>query len=158
MSLNEKRANAAVVRFLQYHVVESKKQLRMKDYRGFSKTTNWCSWRRRRRPTRGRFVIRRGNLLRDRGRICERWVGLFHSLLKKTSGILDPYITKWLYQQRVVSVLGAVSTEEKVTTALKAMINAQAVASVGFPMKLLKLGLQQDRTIFLGIHRSITLI
>ena len=44
------------------------------------------------------------------------------------------------------------------TTAMKAMANAKAVKPDGFPVELLKLGLQQDRTILLELHRLTTLI
>ena len=41
---------------------------------------------------------------------------------------------------------------EKIATAMKAMANAKAVGPDGLPAELLKLGLQQDRTILLELH------
>ena len=41
---------------------------------------------------------------------------------------------------------------------MKAMANEKAVGPDGLPAELLKLGLQQDRTILLEFHRLTTLI
>ena len=47
-----------------------------------------------------------GRLLRDKGRIRERWVRSFRSLLNSKSEMLDPDIPKRLPLQPVVSALG----------------------------------------------------
>ena len=72
--------------------------------------------------------------------------------------MLNPDIPKRLLQQPVASALGIEPTEEEIATAMKAMINEKAVGSDGLPAELLKLGLQQDRTILLEFHRLTTLI
>ena len=41
---------------------------------------------------------------------------------------------------------------------MKAMTNEKVMGPDGLPVELLKLGLQQDRTILLEFHRLITLI
>ena len=41
---------------------------------------------------------------------------------------------------------------------MKSMANAKAVGPDGLPAELLKLGIQQDRTILLELHRLTTLI
>ena len=51
-------------------------------------------------------------LLRDKGRIRERWVRFFRSLLNAKSDMLDPDIPKRLPQQPVASALGIEPTEE----------------------------------------------
>ena len=56
------------------------------------------------------------------------------------------------------STLGIEPTEEEIATAMKAMANANAVGPDGLPAELLKLGLQQDRTILRELHRLTTLI
>ena len=99
-----------------------------------------------------------GRLLHDKGRIRERWVRFFRSLLNSKSDILDPDIPKRLPQQPVASALGIEPTEEEIATAMKAMTNEKAVGPDGLPAELLKLGLQQDRTILLEFHRLTTLI
>ena len=100
-----------------------------------------------------------GRLLRDKGRIHERWVRFFRSLLNAKSDMLDPDIPKRLPQHAVASALGIEPTEEEITTAMKAMANAKAVGPDGLPAELLKLELQQeDRTILLELHRLTTLI
>ena len=100
-----------------------------------------------------------GRLLQDKGRIRERWVRLFHSLLNAESNMLDPDIPKRLPQQPVASALRIEpKEEEEIDTAMKAMSNAKAVGPDGLPAELLKLELQQDRTILLELHRLITLI
>ena len=99
-----------------------------------------------------------GRLLRDKGRIRERWVRFFRSLLNSKSDMLDPDIPKRLPQQPVASTLRIEPTEEEIATAMKAMANEKAVGPDGFPAELLKLGLQQDRTVLLKFHRLTTLI
>ena len=49
-------------------------------------------------------------------------------------------------------------TEEEIATSMKAMANAKAVGPDGLPAELLKLGLQEDRTILLELHRLNTFI
>ena len=80
------------------------------------------------------------------------------SLLNSKSDMLDPDIPKRLPQQPVASALGIEPTEEEIATAMKAMSNVKAVGPDGLSMELLKLGLQQDRTILLELHRLTTLI
>ena len=43
-------------------------------------------------------------------------------------------------------------TKEEIATAMKAVANTKAVGPDGLPAELLKLGLQQDRTILLELH------
>ena len=83
----------------------------------------------------------------------------FRSLLNSKSDVLDPDIPKRLPQQPVANALGIEPTEEEIATAMKAMANnAEAVGPGGLPAELLKLGLEQDRTILLEFHRLTTLI
>ena len=74
------------------------------------------------------------------------------SLLKANSDMLDPDVPKRLPQR------GIESMKEEIATAMKAMTNAKTVEPNGLLAKLLKLGLQQDRTILLELHRLTTLI
>ena len=90
--------------------------------------------------------------------IRERWVRFFRSLLNSKPDMLDPDIPKRLPQQPVASALGIEPTEEEIATSMKAMANEKAVGPDGLPAELLKLGLQQDRTILLEFHRLTTLI
>ena len=98
-----------------------------------------------------------GRLLRDKGRIRERWVRFFRSLLNSKSDMIDADIPKRLPQHPVASALGIEPTKEEIATAMKAMANAKAVGPDGLPAELLKLGLQQDRTILRELHRTILL-
>ena len=99
-----------------------------------------------------------GRLLRDKGRIRERWVRCFRSLLNSKSDMLNPDIPKRLPQQPVASALGIEPTEEEIATSMKAMANEKAMGPDGLPAELLELGRQQDRTILLEFHRFTTLI
>ena len=72
--------------------------------------------------------------------------------------MLDPDIPKRLPQQPVPSALGIEPTEEEIAIAVEAVANAKTVRPDGVPVELLKLGLQQDRTILLELHRLTTLI
>ena len=74
-----------------------------------------------------------GRLLRDKGRICERWVRFFRSLLNSKSDMIDADIPKRLPQHPVASALGIEPTEEEIATAMKAMSNAKAVGPDGLP-------------------------
>ena len=94
-----------------------------------------------------------GRLLRDKGRIRERWVRFFRSLLTSKLDMHDPDIPKRLPQHPVASALGIEPTEEEISTTMKAMANAKAGGPDGLPAELLKLGLQQDRTILRELHR-----
>ena len=99
-----------------------------------------------------------GTLLRDKGRIRKRWVRFFRSLLNSKSDMLDTDIPKRLPQHPVASALGIEPTKEEIATAMKAIANAKAVGPDGLPAELLKLGLQQDRTILRELHRLTILI
>ena len=72
--------------------------------------------------------------------------------------MLDADIPKRLPQHPVASALGIEPTEEEIATAMKAMANAKAVGPDDLPAELLKLGLQQDRTIPRELHRLTILI
>ena len=72
--------------------------------------------------------------------------------------MLDHDIPKRLPRYPVASALGIEPTEEEIATAMKAMANAKAVGPDGLPAELLKLGLRQDRTILLELHRLTILI
>ena len=82
----------------------------------------------------------------------------FRSLLNAKSDMLDPDIPKRLLRHPVASALGIEPTEEEISTAMKAMANAKAGGADGLPAELLKLGLEEDRTILLELHRLTTLI
>ena len=69
-----------------------------------------------------------------------------------------PTGTRREYPRDRTHALGTKPTEEEVATAMKAMANAKAVGPDGLPVELLKLRLQQERTILLGRHRLTTLI
>ena len=99
-----------------------------------------------------------GRLLRDKGRLRERWLRFFRSLLNSKFDMLNPDIPKRLPQHPVASALGIEPTEEEIATAMKVMVNAKAVGPDGLLAELLKLGLQQDRTIQLELHRLTILI
>ena len=72
--------------------------------------------------------------------------------------MLDPDIPKRLKQHPVAITLWIEPTEDEIATAMKAIANAKTVGPDGLPAERLKLGLQQDRTILLELHRLTTLI
>ena len=82
----------------------------------------------------------------------------FRSLLNSKSDMLDADIPKRLPQHPVASALGNEPTEEEIARAMKAKGNAEAVEPDGLPAELLKLGLQQDRTILRALHRLTILV
>ena len=151
--------SAAVVRFFERHVIELEKQLRMRDQHGFFQTIKTMQLEETKKVGLQCVRDEEGRLLRDKGRIRERWVRFFHSLLNSKPDMLDADIPKRLPQHPVASALGIEPTEEEIATAMKAMANAKAVGPDGLPAELLKLGLQQeDRTILRELHRLTILI
>ena len=139
-----KRArSAAVVRFFERHVVELEKQLRTGDQHGFFQNIKSVQLKETKKVKSQCVRDEGGRLLRDKGRIRERWVRFFRSLLNPKSDMLDPDIPKRLPWQPVASALGIEPTEEEIATAIEAMANEKAVGPDRIPAKLLKLGLQQ---------------
>ena len=147
--------SAAVVRLFERHVVELEKQWRMGDQHGFFQNIKSVQLEETKKVESQCVRDEGGRLLRDKGRIRERGVRFFRSLLNSKSDMLDPDIPKRLPQHPVASALGIEPTEEEIATAMKAMANEKAV---GLSAELLELGLQQDRTILLEFHRLTTLI
>ena len=150
--------SVAVVRFFERHIVELGKQLRMGDQHGFFQNITSMQLEETKKVESQCVRDEEGRLLRDKGRIRERWLRFFRSLMNSKSDMLDPNIPKTLPQPPVASALGIEPTEENIATAMKAMANAKAVGPDGRPVELLKFGLQQDRTILLELHRLTTLI
>ena len=150
--------NAAVVRFFERHVVELEKQLRTGDQHGFFQNIKSVQPEETKKVQSQCVRHEEGTLLRDKGRIRERWVRFFRSLLNSKSDMLDADIPKRLPQHPVASALGIEPTEEEIATVMKAMANAKAVGPDGLPAELLKLGLQQDRTILRELDRLTILI
>ena len=150
--------SAAVVRFFERHVVELEKQLRMGDQHEFFQNIKSVQLEETNKVKSQCIRDEEGRLFRDKGRIRERWVKLFRSLLNSKSDVIDADIPKRLPQHPVASALGIEPTEEEIATAMKAMANAKAVGPDGLPAEPLKLGLQQDRTILRELHRLTILI
>ena len=150
--------SSAVVRFFERHVVELEKQLRMGDQHGFFQNIKSVQLEETNKVESQCIRDEEGRLLGDKGRIRERWVRFFRSLLNSKSDMIDADIPKRLPQHPVASALGIEPTEEEIATAMKAMVNAKAVGPDGLPAELLKLGLQQDRTILRELHRLTILI
>ena len=144
----------AVVRFFERHVVDLEKQLRMGDQHGFLQKIKSVQLEEAKKVESRCVRDEGGRLLRVKGRIRDRWVRFFRSLLNSKSDMLDPDIPKRLPQQPVVGALGIEPMEEEITTAMKAMTNEKVVGPDGIPAELLKLGLQQDGTILLEFHLS----
>ena len=154
----KRKRSAAVVRFFERRVVELEKQLRLGDQHGFFQNIRSVQLEETKKVESQCVRGEGGRLLRDKGRIRERWVRFFRLLLNSKSDMLDPEIPKRLQQQPVASALGISPIEEEIATAMKAMANEKAVGLDGLPAELLKLGLQQDRTILLELHRLSALI
>ena len=144
--------------FVFWSATSSKKQLLMGDQHGFFQIIKSVQLEEIKKVESQCIRDEGGRLLRDKGRIRERWVRFFRSLLDAKSDMLDTDIPKRLPQHPVASALRIEPTEEEISTAMKAVANAKAVGPDGLPAELLKLGLQQDRTILLELHRLTTLI
>ena len=144
--------------FFERHVVELEKQLRMGDQDGFFQNINSVQLEETKKVESQRIRDEGGRLVRDKGHIRERWVRFFRSLLNAKSDMLNPDIPKRLPKHPVASALGIEPTEEEIATAMKAMANAKAVGPDDLHAELLKLRLQQDRTILLELYQLTTLI
>ena len=123
--------SAAVVRFFERHVVELEKQLRMGDQHGFFQNIKSVQLEETKKVESQCVRDEGGRLLRDKGRIRERWVRFFRSLLNSKSDMLDPDIPKRLPQQPVASALGIEPTEEEIATAMKAMNGKRESSGTG---------------------------
>ena len=150
--------SVAVVRCFERHVVELENQLRTGDQHGYFQNIKLVQLEETKKVESQSVRDEEGRLLRNKGRIRERWVRIFRSLLNSNSDMLDPDISKRLPQHQVASALRVEPTEEEIAAVMQAMANAKAVGPDGLPAELLKLGLQQDRTILLDLHRLTTLI
>ena len=98
--------SAAVVRFFERHVVALEKQLRMGDQHGFFQNIKSVQLEKTKKVEPKCVRDERRRLLRDKGRIGERWVRFFRSLLNSKSDMLDPDIPKKLPQQPVAKPSG----------------------------------------------------
>ena len=78
--------------------------------------------------------------------------------LRAKSDKLRPDIIAGLLKQSATQALGLEPTENEVTTALTSMANAKAVGSDELRVKLLKLRLNHDLTVFGEFHRVIKLV
>ena len=94
--LKRVRSAAAVVRFFERHVVELEKQLRMGDQHGFFQNIKSVQLEETKKVESQCIRDEEGRLLRDKGRICERWVRFFRSLLNSKSYMIDADIPKRL--------------------------------------------------------------
>ena len=88
--------SAAVVRFFERHVVELEKQLRVGDQNGFFQNIKSLQLEERKKVESQCVRDEEGRLLRDKGRIRERCVRFFRSLLDVKSDMLDLDIPKRL--------------------------------------------------------------
>ena len=73
--------SAAVVRFFERHVVELEEQLRMGDQHGFFQNIKSVQLEETKKVESQCVRDEEGRMLRDKGRIRERWVRFFRSLL-----------------------------------------------------------------------------
>ena len=149
----KKVRSAEVVRSFKRHVVELEKQLHVGDQYGLFQNIKSVQLEKTKKVESQCVRNEEVRLLRNKGRVLERWVRFFRSLLNAKSDMLDLDIRKRLPQHPVASALGIEPTEEEIATAMKAMASAKAVGPDGLPAELLKLGLQQARTILLELHR-----
>ena len=150
--------SAAVVRFSERHVVELEKKLRIGGQHGLFQNIKSVQVDETKKVESQFIRDEGGRLLRDKERTRGRWVRFFRSLLNAKSDMLDPDNLKRLPQHPVASALAIEPTDDKIATAMKAITSAKAGGPDGLPVKLLKLRLQQDRTILLELHHLTTLI
>ena len=116
-----KRVRRALVRFFERHVAEVDKQSRIGDQHGFFQNIKPVQPGETNKVESQCIHDEKGRLLRDKGRIRERWVRFFRSLLNAKSVMLDPDIPTRLLQQPVASALGVEPTEEEIATTMKTM-------------------------------------
>ena len=128
-----------MVRFFERHVLELEKQLRTGDQHGFFQNIQPVQPEETKKVESQCVRNEKGRLLRDKGRIRERWVRFCRLLLNSKSDMLNPDIPKRLPQHPVASALGIEPTEDEMATGMKAMANAKAVGPDGLPAELVKL-------------------
>ena len=94
----KRERSAAVVCFFEYHVVELQKQLRIGDQHGFFQSIKSVQVKETKKIESQCVRDEEGRRLCDKGRIRERWVRFFRSLLNAKSSMLDPDSSKRLPQ------------------------------------------------------------
>ena len=147
--------SAAVVFFFKRHIVGLETQLHIGDQQKCIQHMNPVQLEETKKVESQYEYIRdeQGRLLRDIGHICERWVRFFHSLLNAKSDMLVSDTGKWLPQPPVASALRTESTKEELAITTNAMANSKVVGPDGLTEELLKLELQQSKTISIELHR-----
>ena len=139
-------------------MVELKKQLRMGDQHGFFQNIKSVRLEEKNKVESQCVRDEEGRPLRGKGRIRERWVRFFHSLLNAKYDMLNPDIPKRLPQDSVASALGMEPTEEEIATVMKGMTDAKAVGA-GWPSRgTAETRTSTNRTILLELHRLTALI
>ena len=129
----KKMRSAAVVHFFERHAVELEKQLRVGDQHGFFQNIKPVQLEETKKVGSQCVRDEEGRLLRNKGRIHERWVRFFRSLLNAKSDMLDPDIPRRLSQHPVASALGIEPMQAKIAAAMKAVANAKQWGRMLFP-------------------------
>ena len=94
-------------------------------------------------------------MLRDSELVLGRWARFFGTLLNSKSDKLKLDIIEELPQWPITHALGVEPTENELIGALRSMANAKAVGPDKLPVKLLKLGINNNPTVLRVFHRVI---
>ena len=99
-----------------------------------------------------------GIMLRDPGRVLERWARFFGTLLNSKSDKLRFDIIEGLPQWPITHALGVEPTENELFGASRSMANTKAMGPDELLVGLLKLGINHDPTVLREFHRVIKLM
>ena len=106
---------AAAVRFFELHVIELDKQLGMGDQHRFFQNIKSVTLEATKKVESQCVRDGRGRLLRDKGRIHERWVRFFRSLLNAKSDKLDSDISEGYRSNQSRAPAGSSSRKRRLT-------------------------------------------
>ena len=147
---------AGLYAHFEEYLAELERCLERNDQRGFYKHLKRTVGLEGRKAGGEQFIRDEdGTLLRDKGRIRERWARFFHTLLNTKSPKLDPTISEQFPQRPVAHRLGLEPTMEEMVEAIGGMANWKAVGPDSLPVELLKLDNTEFRWRFHSILVSV---
>ena len=138
---------AAVLSFFWDFVRKLETRTREGDQAGFYKHLKTMDLEGKRNRSSAHDKDENGVLLRDVELIRERWVQWFHTLLNAKSPRLDPNIAGGLDQWPENMPLGVQPTMQKLTDAIRSLVNGKAAGPDGVSVELFKITLNRDPTL-----------
>ena len=147
--------NDAKNRFLERHAQGMEKDLRQRDQMGLFQRCKFLNIEDTRKVNSQYIRDEEGIMLRDAELVPGRWARFFGTLLNSNSDKLKLDIIEELPQWPITHALVVEPTENELIRALRSMAIVKAVGPDELPVKLLKLGINNDPTVLWVLHLVI---